>query len=393
MASRRTIDALVSGVGLVGLGGAAVAAWQSGLWGTVLGVVLASIWLLTRNAGQTTRPCSFVAHPGGNGVADSLPLRLLLDQVPIPLLGVEAGATRALNRAARKLFATDDRILPVPTALGESDSRHMLHQGRRFRIDRVEVDGGVVAALIDVDAEERTGEARATAEMIQVFGHEMLNGLAPIVSLAESGLAAIDSPAKSAKLLPEILGTLARRAESLLRFTEAYRTMARLPDPVRAPVSLRALADDLVHLFASHWADAVALDVDIDHDPAASIDRDQITQAVWALLQNGAEAALSVGENARVSFAIRREADQLLLDVTDTGHGVAVEEAARIFRPFHTNKPNGTGVGLSLARQIALAHGGELVLTATRPAKFRLSIPAELGNSLSRHKEDRSVSS
>ena len=119
----------------------------------------------------------------------------------------------------------------------------MTHHGRRFRIDRVETAGGALAALIDIDAEERTAEARATADMIQVFGHEMLNGLAPIVSLAESGLAAIQSPHGREELLPEILGTLARRAEGLLRFTDSYRTMARLPDPVCAPTSLKALGE------------------------------------------------------------------------------------------------------------------------------------------------------
>lgn len=384
MVSRGAIEALASGIILVALGGAGVLAWQNGFWGTVLGVALASAWLVMRSARPAKLPAAVMLRSSGaNADADALRLRLLLDQVPIPLIEVQAETVRALNRAARTLFVADDRILPVPAALARSDSRQMVHQGRRFRIERVDVTGGVVAALIDVDAEERTAEARATAEMIQVLGHEMLNGLAPIVSLAESGLAAIEAPARGGKLLPEILVTLARRAESLLRFTEAYRAMARLPDPIGALVDMKQLASELAYLFASHWAEAVILHVDVGEDAPAQIDRDQMTQAIWALLQNGAEAAIAAGGAARVDLSIQHRAGMLLIDVSDTGDGVAIEHASRIFRPFFTTKADGTGVGLSLARQIALAHGGELTLTAADRGAFRLSVPAGISRTTS----------
>ena len=65
----------------------------------------------------------------------------------------------------------------------------------------------------------------------------------------------------------------------------------------------------------------------------------------------------------------------LAIEVEDHGPGVPPEAAARIFRPFHTSKPEGTGIGLSLARQIALAHGGTLALEAGRPTLFRMTLP------------------
>ncbi|WP_235529472.1 sensor histidine kinase [Sphingomonas sp. Leaf242] len=298
---------------------------------------------------------------------------VLLDAAPTPLLAIEGNAARALNRAARTLFATDDRILPIPAALSQLGVSHLSHEGRRWRIDRVIVsDHRAVAALIDIEQEERVAEARATTEMIQVLGHELLNGLAPIASLAESGVTAIDRPGVDLDLLREILGTLARRAEGLQRFTEAYRALARLPGPILRPTNLREMADDLARLSAGRWPD-ITLWVEVDDGLTWSFDRDQIDQALWALLQNAAEAARS--SDARVSLSINHVKAQLVIDVVDNGAGIAPASSTLVFRPFHTTKPDGNGIGLSLARQIALAHGGSLTLVNGPGTIFRMTLP------------------
>ena len=98
-------------------------------------------------------------------------------------------------------------------------------------------------------------------------------------------------------------------------------------------------------------------------------------QAVWALLNNAAEAA-SGTENPRVALSIMREESRLAITVTDNGAGVPPESAGLIFRPFHTTKPKGSGIGLSLARQIARGHGGSLELAGANPTAFRVSLPA-----------------
>ncbi|WP_294211164.1 PAS domain-containing sensor histidine kinase [uncultured Sphingomonas sp.] len=353
----------------------AALAWQQGTWGLGAGAALVALWLAALNWWLVARPRDVVRpEPARTDDADGLVLRLLLDAAPTPLLAIDATAARALNRAARRLFATDDRILPVPPALTDATATHLRHEGRGWRIDRVRVANGQdVAALIDIEQEERAAEARASAEMIQVLGHELLNGLAPIASLAESGAAAVARPEVDVALLREILDTLARRAEGLQRFTEAYRAIARLPEPTRRAVPVGELADDLARLFATRWP-AVALSVAADAD-AWTLDRDQIVQAVWALLQNAAEAATTAhAAGAQVALRITAS-DTLAIEIEDNGAGVPADAVARIFRPFHTTKADGTGVGLSLARQIALAHGGTLTLASDAPTRFRLTIP------------------
>jgi signal transduction histidine kinase len=370
--------AIACAVGLVGCGAAIDAASRNGLWGSFAGALLAAIWLTALTWWLAVRHRSTPAREDGTD-RDLSADHLVLDAAPTPMVMIDGGHTRALNRAARRLFGTDDRIMPAPRALIGADNNHLRHEGRQWRIDRVALGGTAtersVAALIDVEQEERVAEARATAEMIHVLGHELMNGLAPIVSLAESGEAALGCPDLDPELLREILSTLARRAEGLQRFTEAYRELARLPAPRLTLVPPSRMADDLSRLFAGRWP-GVALVVQVEDGPDWLLDRDQLHQALWAILQNAAEAATAGGgRDARVTLTIRYAEADLFAEVQDNGVGVTPGNAARIFRPFHTTKPDGTGIGLSLARHIALAHGGSLILLPIRPTTFRLALP------------------
>lgn len=376
MDSRRGLSAILAALGLVLCGLIGGVAWQQGLWGLLTGAALAAVWIGCLNwsavIGSPSLPHSpAVATPE---TSSSPILGVLLDAAPTPLVAIERNAARALNRAARALFATDASILPAPAALLETGTHYLRYEGRNWRIDRVEVSDAsgarTVAALIDIEQEERAAEARATAELIQVLGHELLNGLAPIVSLAESGLAAAE---RDPVLLREILGTLARRAEGLQRFTETYRALARLPEPLPSLVPLDELADDLARLFAGRWP-GVALTVDVPDGLSWSLDRDQASQAVWALLQNAAEA-VAEARDPRVTLRGRLAGGGFAIEVQDSGGGIPPDLALHIFRPFHTTKPQGTGIGLSLARQIAHAHGGTLTLESTAETTFRLFVP------------------
>jgi signal transduction histidine kinase len=96
------------------------------------------------------------------------------------------------------------------------------------------------------------------------------------------------------------------------------------------------------------------------------------------LLQNAAEA-LADRPGGKVALKARGTDAGLVIDVVDNGPGLPPDAAQRIFRPFHTTKPGGTGIGLSLARQIAHAHGGSLTLSENTATLFRLLLPARCG--------------
>ncbi|HET9510266.1 MAG TPA: HAMP domain-containing sensor histidine kinase [Sphingomonas sp.] len=372
--ARRALGQAVTGIALTLAGAAMVLAWRGGLWATLAGAVLATAWLVGLGCWTALRaPLADDPPPAPDRFPDGVLLHALLDQVPVPLVRRDAGGARALNRAARAVFATEDRIVPVPPALASATARHLRHEGRRFRIDRVDASHGpALAALIDVDAEERAAEARADDEMIDILGHELLNGLSPVVSLADSAVVAAE---RADPKLPAILATLARRVEGLERFTQAYRTLARLPDPVPAPVAFGELADDLSRLFALRFDGRVSLTIAITDTAVAAVDRDQLVQAIWALLQNAGEAAIDGDAAAQVALGIVADANGLTIDVSDSGGGIPEPDRARIFRPFHTTKPDGSGIGLSLARRIARAHRGDLTLLPEIRTTLRLRLP------------------
>jgi signal transduction histidine kinase len=133
-------------------------------------------------------------------------------------------------------------------------------------------------------------------------------------------------------------------------------------------------AEDLSRAFTERWP-AIKLIMDVSGELVWTMDRDQMSQAVWALLHNAAEAACREDEPL-VGLTMARDGEKLAIVITDSGPGMPPESAALIFRPFHTTKPEGTGIGLSLAMQIARAHGGTLDLTGADPTVFRLSLPA-----------------
>lgn len=385
MASRNGWRAVALGLAMAACGILGSLAFSRGMWGSLAAAVLCCGWLasvLWWHFARLPVPALAAGLPA-RGAAEAqeeareVIQRLLLDAVPTPLVVLEDGHARAFNSAARRLFGTDDRILPLPRALADPAADLLVHEGKRWRIDRVAgtgiVGGFSVAALIDVEGETSLAEARASAELIEILGHELLNGLAPIVSLAESAQQAARSAPVDTALLGEILGPLARRAEGLQRFAEAYRQLARLPDPEPEDCDIAQFVRDLEQGFIRRWP-GIAFGIDLEGPRSWPLDRDQLNQALWALLQNAAEA-VEGQPHPEVRLRVGLEGERLVFAIRDTGPGVAPAVAAHIFRPFHSTKPGGSGIGLSLARQIARSHRGTLDLAGADPTLFRLALP------------------
>jgi two-component system nitrogen regulation sensor histidine kinase NtrY len=370
-------------------------AWalHRGLYASALALVLTAIWL-GASAAWAARPRPAPTRPAPPPDVEAVRaeqqlLRSLIDQTPAPLLMLHPdGAVRTGNRAARTLFRTDDRLTAPPAAL--LDALHARTGAERLTVE-LEVDGGLrtyamsladlvspqgdlrLAALLDIQPEIHVAEAAALRDLMQVLSHEIMNALTPVASLAATAVELLeDETPASLALARDATSTLARRAEGLMRFVDAYRTLARLPPPVLRPTSLSTLMDEAARLFRTRWEPrGVSLElIRPSPDMILKLDPDLTIHALSNILSNGAEAAVGASDRPPVvRFATRSEDTGVTLVIADSGPGVSDEHRDRVFQPFFTTKSEGTGVGLSFARQVALSHGGDLALSPGEPGE------------------------
>ena len=220
--------------------------------------------------------------------------------------------------------------------------------------------------LADVSQPLREQERQAWQRLIRVLGHELNNSLAPIQSLAGSleSLLAQDAPPDDWRAdMRRGLGIISGRAEALSRFTGGYAKLARLPRPRLAPVEL----GDLVRRVA---ALETRLPITVQPGPPLTLaaDADQLEQLLINLLRNAVDAALETGGGVAASWSrVAGSPPGAEVRVVDGGPGLP--NSANLFVPFFTTKPQGSGIGLVLARQIAEAHGGSLTLENREDAR------------------------
>jgi two-component system nitrogen regulation sensor histidine kinase NtrY len=215
--------------------------------------------------------------------------------------------------------------------------------------------------ISDVSRTLREEERQAWQRLIRVLGHELNNSLAPIHSTAatlSSLLARDPRPADWREDMQRGLEIIAGRAGSLIRFLAAYARLARLPAPRLAPLSV----GDLIRRVAA-LESRVGVFVEKGREVTLEGDADQLEQLLINLVRNAADAALPTRGGVGIGWRI--EGDLLEVRVEDEGPGIASRE--NLFVPFYTTKPNGTGIGLALSRQIAEAHGGTLTLDNRTP--------------------------
>jgi two-component system, NtrC family, nitrogen regulation sensor histidine kinase NtrY len=209
-------------------------------------------------------------------------------------------------------------------------------------------------ALADVSRALREEERVAWQRLVRVLSHEINNSLAPISSIAASlRLQLARDPAAAADDAARGLEIIGRRADSLSRLMSAYARLARLPPPERAPVEVAALA---LRVAGLEWRAAVA--VAPGPPTTLHVDAGQLEQLLINLVKNAVDATRENG--GEVEIAWRVDGDRLTLTVRDDGPGLS--DTGNLFVPFYTTKPDGSGIGLALSRQIAEAHGGTLTL-------------------------------
>jgi two-component system, NtrC family, nitrogen regulation sensor histidine kinase NtrY len=315
---------------------------------------------------DTVTAALFVVAPDGkvtlaNRAARSLATTAVADFDAIPGLG---------PAVARKLLALAPGAREVLTL---ADGQRMLASAARFVAPGQ--DQHRLISLQRITGELDAVELRAWHDMANVLAHEMMNSLTPIASLSESLEQLLHSNAEAAGAVEVIK----RRSRGLMDFVERYRAIADLPPPRPQTVCMARFLADIETLLAPTFLDRrIECRACVDpRDTCVSADPQLLEQAVINLLRNAADAVRD-SRPARIDVCCRAHSGCVSIEIADNGCGVPAANRDQVFVPFFTTKAGGSGIGLSLARQVALAHGGQLAFRANTPhgSVFTLTLPA-----------------
>jgi signal transduction histidine kinase len=204
----------------------------------------------------------------------------------------------------------------------------------------------------------REAERLATSgELAASMAHEIRNPLAAIVNAT---VLLTDEAELTSDERASTLAAIRTEARRLNRILSDFLHLARPQELRRWPADIGDVVQHVSALIRDDRSRAARVDVRVAVDPAVprfAFDRDQVIQVLWNVALNGVEAMNGRG---RLSLEVARQNGDVALAVSDTGPGIAPENLPRVFEPFFSGKPNGSGLGLTIAERIVAAHGGRI---------------------------------
>jgi signal transduction histidine kinase len=303
----------------------------------------------------------------------------------------ESGSVKMMNEPARRLFAVphlnslrsfsriDERLPELLQQLGDGE-RKLLNVKRAEDALQLVLYATTfelleqrykLVSFQNIRDELDQQEIDSWQKLIRVLTHEIMNSVTPIISLSrlirDTMIDDTRSPPAFRTLLPQERDDMLRsvtaihaRSSGLLEFVQAYRSFAKLPKPEFADVDVRSLLERVRTLMSQELsAKRIAVDLECAQ-PGLSIRADarQAEQVLINLVRNAVDALAECPEPRIALRAACNDQGKVLLQVIDNGPGIAPEHLDNIFVPFFTTKRNGTGVGLSVSRQLMQANRG-----------------------------------
>jgi two-component system, NtrC family, nitrogen regulation sensor histidine kinase NtrY len=312
-------------------------------------------------------------------------LAAIVDDSPSALVSIdEDGRLELLNKAARQLFSRhslarrEDLAALGPELAAAAELPPGTRKVTRLLIDGVphraifasahvaRLDRGVaILSILPVQSELGALEVAAQADLVRVLTHEIMNSLTPVTSLARTSAEMVALAEEQGAELGDArvaTETVARRAEGILRFVESYREFAQSPDVRRQTFAAMPWAEELLRLSLASAGDrhaGAALEVKPE-TLKLTADPELLAQALLNLLRNAFRVTADIPDPVVVLAMSRQAGGRFRIEVRDNGPGIPVDRRDDVFLPFYTTHKGGSGVGLSFARQVALAHGGSI---------------------------------
>lgn len=236
----------------------------------------------------------------------------------------------------------------------------LLMRGERFKL----------VSLQNIQSELEEKEMEAWQNLVKILTHEIMNSIAPISSLASTLKGEIEEkmdhnqPMTPSEMEDCLMGisTIEKRSEGLISFVSEFRSLAHIPTPKFGIIGISKLFDQL-EVLLQNQLETQGITLKKDLNPKELIlfgDQTQIEQVMINLLQNAIQALEEAETKIITMKAFIDESGKIILEVCDTGKGIEEEALGKIFIPFFTTKKKGSGIGLSLSKQIMRRHKGNI---------------------------------
>lgn len=267
-------------------------------------------------------------------------------------------AVREMEPDEKRIVKLTEGAIPLQLVLhltdfrlGEEDFRLVSFQNIKSEMERTEVN--------------------AWQKLIRVLTHEIMNSVTPVSTIAETlkgmffqgndyvGAVLSEVQVEDAR---HAISLIQKRSDGLLHFVETYRSLTRVPQPEFESISLKQFVEDLERLFRNRIKDeAVAFSANITPENLEIItDPKLLEQVMINLIINALQAMEGCAERKLSLSIIQEVGGEVLIQLTDTGKGIDAMDLEQIFIPFYSSKKEGSGIGLSISRQIIHTLGGSI---------------------------------
>lgn len=300
--------------------------------------------------------------------------RSLLEEVPSGVLAWDSsGKIIMANSAALSLLGCQQLTLyrQLESLLQEKDRKKRLSLSQsRMKLQNETI---TLLSIKDIGDELSDKESESWNKLSHVLTHEIMNTIAPIISLSQTLSAYPDINEKAVRGL-RIIQT---QSERLLQFTESFRHLSYLPQPEKKFFSLTSTLQNIRELLSGDFKES-NISFSLTCQPEAIYmkgDENQLSQVLLNLLRNSMQA-LEGKEEGKISIHVQQN-ERLSIDIEDNGPGIPPEIQEKVFIPFFTTKSEGSGIGLSLCKQIIRLHKGHLTVQKSEPGKtvFHIDMP------------------
>lgn len=222
----------------------------------------------------------------------------------------------------------------------------------------------------------KTERESAWREMAQQVAHEIKNPLTPMKLSIQQLLRVYDPTVEgSTEKVQRVLNSIIEQIDGMTRIANEFSRFAKMPEPVKKEVNLVKLIENTVSFFEAE--EKIKFNVhSTERNIMLNIDKEQWVQVFNNLIQNAIHA-LESKENGEITISVRRAKNQLLIEVSDNGCGISEEEQGKLFVPYFTTKTSGSGIGLSMVKQIIENHDGDIsfVSELDKGTTFKIRIP------------------